>query len=376
MSGTRSFRSDIQGLRALAVGLVILAHAGFRTASGGFVGVDVFFVISGFLIIGLLLREAGESGRISILDFYARRARRVIPAATVVLVATAAASAYLLPLTRGQEVIKDSVWAAFFAANIRFRLVETDYFSQGEPPSPVQHYWSLSVEEQFYIVIPLLLLLVAVLVRRQVLRRATFAVLGVVALGSLAWSVHVTSTDPTGAYFSTAARAWETRHRRARRGAGVGPLAAAGAVGQRGAARARPGPGRLRDADVRRAHGDARQRRPGAGAGGGADAGGGQHDGRTLDVPVPAVLDRPGAGGGGLVVLPLPVALPGAAPGRGALGRAAALQAAPAPRAGADLRAERGEPTTSSSSPSARACAGGRGCVRSRSTRSAWPWWS
>lgn len=217
MSGTGSFRSDIQGLRALAVGLVILAHAGFRTASGGFVGVDVFFVISGFLIIGLLLREAGDSGRISILDFYARRARRVIPAATIVLVVTAIASAYVLPLVRGQEVVKDSVWAAFFAANIRFRLVETDYFSQGEPPSPVQHYWSLAVEEQFYIVIPVLLLLVALLVRRQVVRRATFAVLGVVTLASLAWSVHVTSTDPTGAYFSTAARAWEL---------GVGGLAA------------------------------------------------------------------------------------------------------------------------------------------------------
>lgn len=217
MADTRSFRSDIQGLRALAVGLVILAHAGFRTASGGFVGVDVFFVISGFLIIGLLLREAGESGRISILDFYARRARRVIPAATVVLVVTAAASAYLLPLVRGQEVIKDSVWAAFFAANIRFRLVETDYFSQGEPPSPVQHYWSLAVEEQFYIVIPVLLLLVALLVRRRLVRPATFAVLGVVTLASLAWSVHVTATSPAGAYFSTAARAWEL---------GIGGLAA------------------------------------------------------------------------------------------------------------------------------------------------------
>ena len=91
MGDPRAFRSDIQGLRALAVGLVMLAHAGFRSASGGFIGVDVFFVISGFLIIGLLLREARDTGRISILDFYARRARRVIPAATVVLVVTAVA---------------------------------------------------------------------------------------------------------------------------------------------------------------------------------------------------------------------------------------------------------------------------------------------
>ncbi|TWG95127.1 peptidoglycan/LPS O-acetylase OafA/YrhL [Nocardioides sp. J9] len=220
MTGTRSFRSDIQGLRALAVGLVILAHAGFRTASGGFVGVDVFFVISGFLIIGLLVREAGDTGRISILDFYARRARRVIPAATVVLVVTAVAAAYVLPLVRSTEVIKDSVWAAFFGANIRFSLVETDYFAQGEPPSPVQHYWSLSVEEQFYIAIPLLLLLVALWVRRRagdaagasrtrLVRRTVFVVLGAVTLASLVWSVVVTANDPTAAYFSTPARAWE-----------------------------------------------------------------------------------------------------------------------------------------------------------------------
>ena len=228
MGDPRSFRSDIQGLRALAVGLVILAHAGFRTASGGFVGVDVFFVISGFLIIGLLLREAGETRHISILDFYARRARRVIPAATVVLVVTAVAAAWILPLVRGVEVVKDAVWAAFFAANIRFSLVETDYFSQGEPPSPVQHYWSLSVEEQFYIVIPLLLLAVAVLVRRRapsadaeqrrrLLRAAVLVVLGAVTLSSLAWSIVVTAQSPTGAYFSTAARAWEL---------GIGGLAA------------------------------------------------------------------------------------------------------------------------------------------------------
>ena len=214
-----SFRSDIQGLRALAVGLVILAHAGFQSAAGGFVGVDVFFVVSGFLIVGLLVREAGETRRVSIVDFYARRARRVIPAATVVLVVTAVASAYVLPFVRSIEVIKDSVWAAFFGANIRFSLVETDYFAQGEPPSPVQHYWSLSVEEQFYVVIPVLLLLVAAGLRRwghalpeqadRQLRRAVLVVLGAVTLASLAYSVWVTAANPTAAYFSTPARAWE-----------------------------------------------------------------------------------------------------------------------------------------------------------------------
>ena len=146
--------------------LVIVAHAGFGTFSGGFVGVDVFFVISGFLITSLLMREAATTGRISLLGFYARRARRILPAAALVAVATVVASIVLLPLVRAVEVIKDSVWAAAFAANIRFASVGTDYFAQGEPASPLQHYWSLSVEEQFYLVWPLLLVGAIALGRR------------------------------------------------------------------------------------------------------------------------------------------------------------------------------------------------------------------
>ena len=153
----RHFRPDIQGLRALAVGTVILAHAGFGTVSGGFVGVDVFFVISGFLITSLLMREADRTGRISLLGFYARRARRILPAAALVAVATVVASILFLPLVRAVEIIKDSIWAAAFGANIRFAVVGTDYFANGEPASPLQHYWSLSVEEQFYLLWPLLL---------------------------------------------------------------------------------------------------------------------------------------------------------------------------------------------------------------------------
>ena len=157
MQKERHFRPDIQGLRALAVLLVIVAHAGFSTFAGGFVGVDVFFVISGFLITSLLVREATRSGRISLAGFYARRARRILPAAALVAIATVVASIVFLPLVRAVEVIKDSVWVAAFAANIRFASVGTDYFAQGEPASPLQHYWSLSVEEQYYLVWPLLL---------------------------------------------------------------------------------------------------------------------------------------------------------------------------------------------------------------------------
>ncbi|MGN0062673.1 MAG: acyltransferase family protein [Nocardioides sp.] len=211
------FRGDIQGMRALAVGLVILAHAGFSSIAGGFVGVDVFFVVSGFLIIGLLLREGQSTGRVSILDFYARRARRILPAATVTLVATALLAAYKWPFVRAETVAVDAGWAAAFLANFRFAAQETDYFAADEPPSPVQHFWSLSVEEQFYLVIPLVLMVVTALVVRRslpttrpvVLRRWALVVLGVLSAASLAWSIHLTSVDITAAYFSTLTRAWE-----------------------------------------------------------------------------------------------------------------------------------------------------------------------
>lgn len=217
MSGTASkphqdFRGDIQGLRALSVGLVILAHAGFRTFAGGFVGVDVFFVISGFLITSLLVREVARDQRISLLGFYARRARRILPAAVLVAVVTVVASTLLLPLLRAVEIAKDSVWAAFFAANIRFTEVGTDYFAKGEPSSPLQHYWSLSVEEQYYLVWPLLLVAWVALARsrgRTPLRRTVLVLLGVLSVASFVWSVVDTHQAPTAAYFSTLTRAWE-----------------------------------------------------------------------------------------------------------------------------------------------------------------------
>jgi peptidoglycan/LPS O-acetylase OafA/YrhL len=208
----RQFRSDIQGMRALAVGVVILAHSGFRTFSGGFVGVDVFFVISGFLITSLLMREADRAGRISLVGFYARRARRILPAAVVVAVATVVASILFLPLVRAVEIIKDSLWSAAFAANFRFAAVGTDYFAKGEPSSPLQHYWSLSVEEQYYLVWPLLLIGWLWVARRRgsgPRRRWLLVVLGLASLASLLWSIHATHAAPTSAYFSSLTRAWE-----------------------------------------------------------------------------------------------------------------------------------------------------------------------
>jgi peptidoglycan/LPS O-acetylase OafA/YrhL len=203
-------RGDIQGLRAVAVLLVALGHAGVPFLKGGYVGVDVFFVLSGFLITGILLSEALSSGRVSLVAFYARRARRILPAAALTLVATSIAAHHLLNFVRARDVVEDSVWAALFSANVHFAAVGSDYFQQGQPPSPIQHFWSLSAEEQFYFVWPsvLALVLFGLFSRRASLGRL-LAVVCALGVASLAWSIHHTATAPTASYFSTLTRAWE-----------------------------------------------------------------------------------------------------------------------------------------------------------------------
>lgn len=207
------FRPDIQGIRALAVLIVIANHIAPGTLSGGYVGVDVFFVVSGYLITSLLVREAGDGGRISLPAFYARRARRILPAATLVTVVTVIGSLVTLSLLRTQTILTDAVWATFFAANVRLALTGTDYFAQGQPPSPLRHYWSLAVEEQYYLVWPLLLLACLVWVRRRGASRSLAVtagwLLGFLVVASIGWSVWSTYDSPTTAYFSTFARAWE-----------------------------------------------------------------------------------------------------------------------------------------------------------------------
>jgi peptidoglycan/LPS O-acetylase OafA/YrhL len=209
-------RDDIQGLRAVAVLLVALGHAGVPFLHGGFVGVDVFFVLSGFLITGILLAEAEQRGSISIADFYARRARRILPAAALTLLVTDLAAHHLLNFVRARQVVSDSVWAAAFGANIHFARQGSDYFAQAQPPSPLQHFWTLSVEEQFYLVWPTIVALVlcGTLLGRRIgvrgpRRLPLLAVVAIVMVASLAWSIKDTSASPASAYFSTFARAWE-----------------------------------------------------------------------------------------------------------------------------------------------------------------------
>jgi peptidoglycan/LPS O-acetylase OafA/YrhL len=203
-------RNDIQGLRAVAVLLVVLGHAGVPFLRGGYVGVDVFFVLSGFLITGLLLSEASRNGTISLRAFYVRRARRILPAAALTLAVTDVAAYLMLNFVQARETVSDSVWASFFAANLHFASVSGDYFAQNQPPSPVEHYWSLAVEEQFYLVWPAIVLLVVVggIAAFRYSHRL-LVVIGSIGAASLAWSIYSTGVDPGPAYFLTAGRAWE-----------------------------------------------------------------------------------------------------------------------------------------------------------------------
>jgi peptidoglycan/LPS O-acetylase OafA/YrhL len=183
--------------------LVVLGHAGVPFLGGGFVGVDVFFVLSGYLITGLLLAEAERRGRVSLGGFYARRARRILPAAALTLLVTDLVATHLLNFVRARQVLSDSVWAGAFGANVHFAREGSDYFAQGQPPSPLLHFWTLSVEEQFYLVWPAFLAL-ALLRRRRLL-----PVVAVLGSASLAWSIASTRAAENAAYFSTFARAWE-----------------------------------------------------------------------------------------------------------------------------------------------------------------------
>src|SRR5258707_1978144 len=156
----------LDGIRALAVLAVLAAHAGIPFLPGGFVGVDVFFVLSGFLITSLLYAELAATGRIDLGGFWTRRARRLLPAALVMIVAVLAAR----PLFAPDSVVAlrgDAIAAALWSGNWRWALQGTDYFSQGLTPSPLQHTWSLAVEEQFYVVWPLLLLACRAVKRRR-----------------------------------------------------------------------------------------------------------------------------------------------------------------------------------------------------------------
>ncbi len=205
------FRPDVEGLRAVAVACVLLYHAGMPFAGGGYVGVDVFFVISGFLITGLLLRELERDGRISLTRFYSRRAKRLLPLTVVVLAFVVALSWLLFDPIRMDETSFGIVAAGLYVMNWLLAVRAADYFAAGLEASPVQHFWTLAVEEQFYLLWPALLLGVGWWCGRAGwgLRPTLAAVLAAVAACSLIYGVYSTNAEAGAAYFSTLTRGWE-----------------------------------------------------------------------------------------------------------------------------------------------------------------------
>ncbi|MEL4317634.1 acyltransferase family protein [Leifsonia sp. YIM 134122] len=204
-------RKEIQALRAIAVGAVVLFHLWPTRITGGFVGVDIFFAISGYLIIGHLLRETDASGGLALGRFWARRARRLLPASMLVLIATGVATVIWVPMTLWQQWFKEIGASAVYIQNWVLAVDSVDYLHSENSPSAVQHFWSLSVEEQLYIIWPLLIVAMLAIAARLGARprRLIGITLFLLVLASFVYAAVAVATDPAPAYFVTLSRAWE-----------------------------------------------------------------------------------------------------------------------------------------------------------------------
>lgn len=210
-AATRGIRLDIEGLRAVAVLAVLVYHVRSEWLPGGFAGVDIFFVISGFLITSHLLREAEAHGTISLRTFYARRIMRLIPAATVVLVATVVGVFLFAPRLLWSQIGIDVMGAATYSLNWILASRSVDYLAEGAAASPVQHFWSLAVEEQFYLIWPILIVL-AIIFSKHLARQKQIAasmLAGAVLVLSLAFAIQQSIVADVSAYFATTTRLWE-----------------------------------------------------------------------------------------------------------------------------------------------------------------------
>ena len=205
-------RSDIEGLRAIAVLAVLLFHAGVPGLAGGYIGVDVFFVVSGYLITSLLVSEKETSGAISLSSFYSRRVRRLLPVSAAVAVSTLIASWFWLEPIRFRSLANDVLAVATFSSNFLFAHRGADYLQSTFPPSPLQHYWSLAVEEQFYVVWPVLIALLCIGASqssRLNVRVRVGVASAVVAVVSFVLCMRLMNVSQPWAFFSPHTRAFE-----------------------------------------------------------------------------------------------------------------------------------------------------------------------
>jgi peptidoglycan/LPS O-acetylase OafA/YrhL len=193
---------QIQGLRAVAALLVTIYHA--HLVPGGFIGVDIFYVISGYLITGLIIREIDKTGRLDLNEFYQRRIKRLLPTSVFVLLVTAIVGFFVLPAITRDALGRDLFAAAAYVSNYLFAWWENDYQNLNATPSPFIHYWSLAVEEQFYVVWPIFILFLSRYGKRAILNGVA-----IVTALSLLLSVYLTAVAPIWAFYSLPTRAWE-----------------------------------------------------------------------------------------------------------------------------------------------------------------------
>ena len=190
----------------MAVGLVIASHAGLPGLRGGFVGVDVFFVLSGYLITSLLMQEISSSGTVNLARFYARRARRLLPAAITMLLVVCGAEAIIMNPVAQFNTLKAALATVLYSSNLYFAHLQVQYFFQPSAINPLLHTWSLAVEEQFYLIWPVLLLLLARTIKSV---RGRCVALAAISLASFSLCVWLTATNPILAFYETPARVWE-----------------------------------------------------------------------------------------------------------------------------------------------------------------------
>jgi peptidoglycan/LPS O-acetylase OafA/YrhL len=201
-----TFRPDIEGLRAIAVCLVVLYHAGVPFLRGGFIGVDIFFVLSGYLITGLLAKELDSSGTIDLPRFYARRVRRLLPALSLVVVVVCLIQIIVASPIAQIEVLKAALATTFYCSNLYFAHIQLHYFSQGLTPSPLLHTWSLAVEEQIYFAWPIFLLLLTRAAKSIQMRVLVISAVTIISLIGCIW---LTSSNQVMAFYQSPSRAWE-----------------------------------------------------------------------------------------------------------------------------------------------------------------------